>query len=548
MNKYKVLGWVNDYARPNCDGKYGGVGWYRIINPLEKLGADVERGEFLMGAIDSAVTMKKRGDIWVHKQMASLEAILLLQTGAKFSGAKLVLDIDDDPFTVDPAHPQYEYHKNHAELVKLQIEGADHVIVSTEELAGVISQYNKKVTVIPNAIDTSIWQFKKKKRNDGKIRVGWCGSASHLADRDVVKDAILEILDKYPHVEFHHAGMATVYDEDMQEFSHPGTKGYEEYPEFLNELDLDIAIAPIKDSKFNRSKSNIKWLEHAMLKTPMVLSNVGPYKDSVKHGKTGYLAKCKNQWVKYLSWLIESEEKRNEIGQNAYDAVLKDWTIEKQLPKYEKLFQKLLPKNITVYTSLIGKYDKLSDITYNAEQVAFTDHESNVWTCVKPYDKFIDDTRNSRIQKIIPHLFIDTEYSIYLDANIDLLVEPQVLIDEFLKDKDIAVFRHIGRDCIYDEAQAIVHLGKDTPENIGEQVKAYAKTHNKAHSGLMECGVIIRRHTNRINDLNEKWWAHYCRYSRRDQMSFPVVFPKDEVELIEYSVHKHPYFTYRNHL
>lgn len=544
----KAFAFTNDWARPNCDGKYGAVGWYRIINPLEKIGADVERGKYMIGTGEDALKMRERGSVWIMKPMADVKAILITKTNAEFTGAKIVLDIDDDPFTTDPEHPQYAYHKAHEEVMKMQIEMAHHIVVSTEPLKNTLSKYHDKITVIPNAIDTNIWKVKKKKkRTDGMIRIGWAGSASHLADRSVIEGAIMEILAKYPNVEFHHAGMAHVDGADHREYSHKGTKGYEEYPQFLSDLDLDIAIAPLKDTPFNRAKSNIKWLEHSMLKTPMVLNNVYPYSKSVTHGVDGFLANSKGQWVKYLSNLIENADKRKEMGENAYKKVISEWNIEKQLPKYRKLIERLTPKNITVYTSLVGKYDTLSNVEYNANQIAFTDQKSKVWEIRKPYNKFKDDTRNSRAQKILPHLFLDTEYSIYLDANIDLLVDPQILIDEFLKDKDIAVFRHCGRDCIYDEAEAIVGLHKDTGEAIGEQVKNYAKRGIKRHSGLCECGVIIRSHTKRINELNEKWWAEYCRFSRRDQMSFPVVFPLEEVCQIEGSAWRHKYFKMRNH-
>ena len=545
----KIFAWTNDWARPNCDGKFGGIGWYRIINPLEKIGADVERGEFRIGKGADALKMKQRGDIWVMKQMGDIEAMLLVQTNAKFTGAKLVLDLDDDPFTVDKNHPQYEYHKKHEEMSRVQIEQADHIIVSTEPLKKVVQKYNKKVTVIPNAIDTKIWDScAKDVRTDGRIRLGWIGSASHLADRKVIQKAIQIIQKKYDNVDFYHAGMCITNNKGKREVSFKGTKGYEEYPQFLVDLDLDIAIAPIKDTPFNRSKSNIKWLEHSMLGTPMVLSDVRPYSDSVTHGVDGYLAKNQTDWVKYLSMLVESKELREKIGKKAGDNVRKDWDIKQQLPKYTALFEDLMPKNITVYTCITGKYDKLSDRKLKgANQVAFTNQDSEIWETVKPYDKFKDDTRNSRMQKIMPHLFFDTEYSIYLDGNIELKYPPEKIIKEFLGEKDIAVFRHIGKDCIYEEAVAIAGFKKETVPALTEQLKAYSKRGVKEHAGLCECGVIIRRHSDRINELNEHWWAEYCRYSRRDQMSFPIAFPLREVKQIEGSVHKHKYFKIINH-
>lgn len=551
-NKYKVLGISTDWGRPNCDGKYGGVGWYRIINPLEKLGADVQKDTFFINGAQSALDMKKRGDIWVTKPMDSPNVVMELFADRDFTGTKLVLDLDDDPFNLNPNHPAYQQFKDKEPIYKMFIQSADHLICSTEYIKDVVKDLNPKITVIPNAIDPEIWKVKRKKRNDGKIRIGWFGSSSHIADFDIFESFKSEILLRYPQVEFHLAGFSfeDLNDEDKRIFHYSGTKGYEEYPQFVADKDLDIAIAPLHDTQFNRCKSNIKWLEHSMLETPMVLSDVTPYKECVKNYKTGYLAKNKSQWVKYLSWLIENEEKRKEIGKAAKEAVENDWLIEKQLPKYEKLFEKLTKRNITVYTANVGGFDKLEDCAEDltANYVAYTDQQSDTWDCRKPYDKFKDDRRNSRIQKIMPHLFIDTEYSIYLDGNIRLKVPAQKLVDEYLKDKDIAVIRHIGRDCVYEEATACMALKKGKPEELAEQVKEYAKRGWKEHAGLAECGVIVRRHTQDVEQWNEKWWAHYCRYSERDQISFPVCFPFEEVHLIEQSYWRHPYLTSSSHL
>lgn len=552
MNKYNVLGISTDWGRPNCDGKYGGVGWYRIINPLEKLGADVIKSTFFVNGPQTALEMRERGEIWVTKPMDSPNVIMELFADRDFTGAKIVLDLDDDPFNLNPKHPMYEEFKAKDPIYRMFIRSADHIICSTDYIKDVVKDINPKITVIPNAIDPEIWKVKGKKRNDGKIRIGWFGSSSHIADFDILEGFMREILEKYPQVEFHLAGFSfeNIGDKNSRVFNYAGTKGYEDYPQFVADMDLDIALAPLHDTQFNRCKSNIKWLEHSMLETPMVLSDVTPYKEVVKNYKTGYLAKNKAQWVKYLSWLIENPEKRKEIGKAAKKAVMKDWLVEKQLPKYEKLFKTLQKKNITVYKSVTGGFDKLEDHLedFTANYVAFTDQQSDTWDCKKPYDKFKNDRRNSRIQKIMPHLFVDAEYSIYLDGNINLKVPAQQMIDTYLKDKDVAVIRHIGRDCVYQEAESCQQLEKGDPLELAEQIKEYARKGWKEHAGLAECGVIIRRHTPEVERWNEKWWAQYCRFSERDQLSFPVSFPFEKLELIEQSYWRHPFLTSTNHL
>lgn len=547
--KDRVLAINTDWGRPNSDGKYGAVGWYRIINGWEKIGADVQKGEYRLQGAKSALEMKERGDIWVTKLMDGDEVVRQLLVDRDFVGAKLILDLDDDPFHIDPSHPAHKHFAERQELYKYFIREADHIVCSTEEIANVVREHNNKISIIPNSIDPSIWQVSVKPRKDKKIRIGWIGSASHMVDIPVLEEFMDDILAKYPHVEFHLAGMTGKDKHEPRVFNWEGTKGYEEYPQYVADKQLDIAIAPLKDTQFNRCKSNIKFLEHAMLKTPMVLSDVKTY-NTVKNYKTGYLAKNKSQWIKYLSWLIESEEKRREIGEAAYQYVLENWTTDKFLEKYREVVEKVRKKDIVVYTSVTSEFDRLSDKqnTKNAHFVAFTDQKSDVWKVEKNYDKFNDHRRNSRIQKMMPHLYFpDYQYSVYIDGNIELKVPAEKLVEEWLKDKDIAVFRHIGRDCLYQEAEACVIKKKETPEELARQIKEYARRGIKNHSGLAECGVIVRRHTPEVERMNEKWWAEYCRFSSRDQMSFPVAFDLKKVNLIESSVWRHPYFKIIDH-
>lgn len=145
---------------------------------------------------------------------------------------------------------------------------------------------------------------------------------------------------------------------------------------------------------------------------------------------------------------------------------------------------------------------------------------SPTWDVKPAYDRFVDPRRNSRIQKILAHEYIDTEYSIYIDGNISLLTTPEKLVEKYLKEYDIAVFKHPNRDCVYDEAIQCAKRGLDDPEIIIEQATAYEKAGYAKHKGLCECGIILRRHTSQVAAFNNAWWAQYCRHSRRDQISF----------------------------
>lgn len=138
---------------------------------------------------------------------------------------------------------------------------------------------------------------------------------------------------------------------------------------------------------------------------------------------------------------------------------------------------------------------------------------------IDAYDKFKDPRRNSRIQKILSHKYFDSEYTIYMDGNMRLLISPEEVVKRYMNGYDMALFTHGARDCIYDEAVAVAKLGLDEVETIIEQAKYYEDTGYPKHRGLLQGGFIVRRNNEKVERFNEAWWADFCRFARRDQLS-----------------------------
>jgi hypothetical protein len=269
-------------------------------------------------------------------------------------------------------------------------------------------------------------------------------------------------------------------------------------------------------------------MEAAMLEVPTVASDVLPYRD-IKHGKTGYLATTSNQFTKYLKWLIEDKELRKRIGKAAKQDVLENWHIDKFLPEYQKLFKKMVEKkDITVMTAITADKDQLeSQPEYDGvDYVAFTDKQNESWRIKKACDNFKSPVMNAKIHKILGHKYCDTPYIVWMDGNMTLKQDPHELV-KLMGNKDFAFFKHPGRDCLFEEADFCVQLGKGNRFEIATQVKEYAKVNFPPKAGLCECTAFVRKNNPKANAVFEAWWAEICRHSERDQISFPVVF-KDQ--------------------
>lgn len=190
------------------------------------------------------------------------------------------------------------------------------------------------------------------------------------------------------------------------------------------------------------------------------------------------------------------------------------------------------------YSAICGNFDKpRNDIT------TFTDKESDI---------FKQPVMNAKIYKILPHKYFSSKISLFVDGNISLLASVDEIVQELLKDADMALFKHPWRQCLYQEHEhAIQRISAPFKPIMDKQVNMYKMEGMPANFGLGECGMLIRRNNDVVNEFNERWWAEICRYTSRDQMSFPYVLwkMKDRIKInfIDGNVRDHKFFKYITH-
>lgn len=193
---------------------------------------------------------------------------------------------------------------------------------------------------------------------------------------------------------------------------------------------------------------------------------------------------------------------------------------------------------IQVYSSICGRFDKpRKDIA------VFGDRNS---------DMFKLPVMNAKIYKILAHKYFSSPFSIFLDGNIFLNVPASKILSDLLKDADMALFQHPYRNCLYQEySHARKRVLPVLQPLMDEQVNNYRQEGMPVNFGLGECGMLIRKNNDVTAEFNERWWAEICRYTNRDQMSFPYVLwkMKDRIKInfIEGNVRQHAYFKYVNH-
>jgi hypothetical protein len=195
---------------------------------------------------------------------------------------------------------------------------------------------------------------------------------------------------------------------------------------------------------------------------------------------------------------------------------------------------------IAVITSSIGTNNLLPQKKFNnVDYHAFVDDKSTNKDWIKHPDlqywnqhfaiEFSSDPvyrnrRNAKIYKIIPFAFLpEYDYYFWIDSTHILENDPNELIDTYLKDADVAVFKHPQRNCIYDEGEFIKQIKFDYPNLINDQLAFYADMCYPKGNGLYELPVRFQRNNQLTQKMGLMWWEQICMFSSRDQLSFPFV-------------------------
>jgi len=316
--------------------------------PPDYYGTSKWEQELSEGTIQEFENLMKIADIVVFQMLHTPQAVSLV-CGIKDVFKKPVLaEYDDDIFAVSYENPSYRLTQPGGDAEwfnKEQLKDSDGVIVSTNHLKKRYSPLNKEVHVIPNAIDFNLWDNPKKRREHKRIRIGWVGGAGHSGDLRLIKDVVYRILDRHKNVEFyfHMGGLPKQWMVGRPRL-HAFHKwvSIDKYPQKFAKYNFDIGIAPLRDTEFNRAKSNLRFLEFSALKIPTVCSRMETYEHDIKHGKNGFLATEPEEWYEYLDYLVRNETARKKMGERAYRYVRKKYNTRRIAKKYIKTLRRFL--------------------------------------------------------------------------------------------------------------------------------------------------------------------------------------------------------------
>lgn len=326
----RIISFVNANSGPS---------YHRCIVPL-----------MLMKDVDVFVTnnlqvehFDKGCDLFLYNRILPDHAIPIIKELKQRYGFKICVDLDDF-WELDEHHVLYQHYQE-TEFAKKQIQqiiDADIVTVTHERLAQEVSVYNKNVHVCPNAIPRQ-GQFDIERQPYHLTRLFWQGSDTHKADINILRGPINALAPLSPKIKMIMGGYAED-NEEWHKMVHDYTAGlkhqykllpYEKVTSYYEAYaHADICLVPLKESRFNQHKSNLKILEAANMGLPVIASAVHPYLDMPV-----FYAKHSGDWIKYIKRLVESRKRQKEAGRQLAEFCNEHYNFEKINHTRKQIFE-----------------------------------------------------------------------------------------------------------------------------------------------------------------------------------------------------------------
>ncbi|MFM1907060.1 MAG: hypothetical protein RLZZ591_737 [Pseudomonadota bacterium] len=296
-----------------------GSGQYRVIEPLNALQkSGMARTCVVLPAREGTLrtplaveVSRAQPDRLIVQHSISDAHFQLLKEYREVCPDLFIIQMVDDLFRdLSKAHPHHKFHQREGEVrMRKAIMHSDRLIVSTQPLADAYSRYCADVRIMPNCLDEDAWGgLCRVQPERSRLRVGWAGAAQHLGDLEMMVDVVKTLSDR---VDWVFMGMCPdVLRPYISEFH--SFVSYAEYPKKLASLDLDIAVAPLEDTLFNESKSNLRLLEYGAMGWPVVCSDVYPFRTS-----SPPVIRVKNnsdEWIDAILSLCNNRVQRLKLG------------------------------------------------------------------------------------------------------------------------------------------------------------------------------------------------------------------------------------------
>jgi len=343
------------YTHKNIDGCW----YYRAYLPAFYNGWDADN--MILGNISQvdrkySALRAQQADIVVFQRPDEEERVKAMEL-LKAMGKKIVFE-NDDTYKKNDHMKFREEFKRRSHFLDEAIKIADLCTTTTEFLADEYRKLNDNVVVLPNQIEPDDWSEPERNETD-IVRVGLFGSTTMNGDYEGIEDALGKLCKRKdvkivvlgaPDPDKIAPDIKHLWKEEIDFWGRFDIEGHQtvhmhDVFDKLNSLKLDMVLIPRKDNYFNRCKSNVKFLESAMLEIPVIAQGfkdgLSPYQGT-EDKKHMVIVENDKEWYEAIDELIKNKSLRREMGREAKKYVLKNYNIQDNYGRWNEAFKKLI--------------------------------------------------------------------------------------------------------------------------------------------------------------------------------------------------------------
>lgn len=199
------------------------------------------------------------------------------------------------------------------------ISQADRVLVSTPALAQLLQAEHEDVRLLESALPSSWGRLQGGRGKGSKPRVGWLGDK----DADLLAEVIPALAGA---VEWVVLGDCPAALRGWLTAWHPQVDD-SRLGQALAELDLDLALVPMRESFANACSGDLRILQHAACGQPVICSRVAGFVG----GEVLPLTRVSNEaadWVRAIRLHLDDQQASAQLGAALQAQIRNDWLLE----------------------------------------------------------------------------------------------------------------------------------------------------------------------------------------------------------------------------
>lgn len=227
-------------------------------------------------------------------------------------------------------------HRHNAELFRAVLKAARLADVTTTPNELLAEYYRKagvdNVAVIENHLQREMFGFGPGSKHEDVV-VGWVAGREHKLDleRVPIASALRRLLEVHPQSRVLTVGVRLPLHSERYE--HIPQVSFHDLLKVTSRM--DIGIAPLADTVFNRSRSNVKLKEYSSGGAMWLASPVGPYRD-LGERQGGRLVDDEH-WFEALDELIRASRTRKRLAKRALR-----WAKSQTIDRYAQAWERAL--------------------------------------------------------------------------------------------------------------------------------------------------------------------------------------------------------------